>query len=102
MFLNKRGQSTLEYGILIAIVVAALLAIQIYMKRGVQGRLGSAADDIGEQFDAKKTSFSYTTKRAGKTVERVATGLTTTHAGKGAGSAADEMTRKGSETVDAW
>ena len=47
--LNKaRGQSTLEYAILIIIVVGALLTIQQYVKRGIQGRFKSAADDIGE------------------------------------------------------
>ena len=38
-FLNqKRGQSTLEYAVLIVIIIGALLTIQVYIKRGVQGR----------------------------------------------------------------
>ena len=52
-FLNRRkkkGQSTLEYAILIIIIIGALLSIQIYIKRGVQGRLKQATDDIGDQF----------------------------------------------------
>lgn len=102
MFLKKRGQSTLEYALLIAIVVAALLAIRIYMKRGVQGRLRSATDDIGEQFDAKKTAYSYTTGRTGKVVEEVTSGVSSTFAGKGEKGTAEIVTRKGTETVDAW
>ena len=47
---KKAGQSTLEYAVVIAVVVAALLAMQIYMKRGAQGKLRQATDDIGEQF----------------------------------------------------
>jgi len=48
-FLNqKRGQSTLEYAVLIVVIIGALLTIQTYIKRGVQGRLKSAADDIGD------------------------------------------------------
>ena len=47
---KKAGQSTLEYVILVVIVIAALLSIQFYLKRGVQGRMRSAADDIGEQY----------------------------------------------------
>ena len=47
---RKKAQSTLEYVILIILVVAALLTMQIYVKRGIQGRLRSSADDIGEQF----------------------------------------------------
>jgi hypothetical protein len=49
--LRRRGQSTLEYAIIIAVVVGALLAMQHYVKRGVQGRYKSASDDMGEQFD---------------------------------------------------
>jgi len=52
MFINlhKKGQSTLEYAVIIAVVVAALIAMQTYVKRGLQGRLKQASDDIGEQF----------------------------------------------------
>jgi len=50
-FLRKiRAQSTLEYAVLIIIVIGALLSIQVYIKRGIQGRLRSATDDIGEQY----------------------------------------------------
>jgi flagellar basal body-associated protein FliL len=47
---TKTGQSVLEYIILIVIIIAALLTLQIYMKRGLQGRLKSATDDIGDQY----------------------------------------------------
>jgi uncharacterized protein (UPF0333 family) len=102
MFLNKKAQSTLEYGLVIAIVVAALLAINIYMKRGVQGRLRSSADDIGEQFEARNTSSSYTTTRGGKTVELTAAGETTTYAGAGGKGTAECVTRTGNESIDKW
>ncbi len=56
-YLRKRkGQSTLETAVLIMIVIGALLSIQVYIKRGVQGRLRSAADDIGEQYSAGNTN----------------------------------------------
>jgi len=36
-YLNqKKGQSTLEYAVLIVVIIGALLAIQTYIKRGVQ------------------------------------------------------------------
>ena len=56
-FINKRkkGQSTLEYAILIIIIIGALLSIQVYIKRGVQGRFKSAADDIGDQYSDLNT-----------------------------------------------
>ena len=59
--LNKRAQSTLEYAVVIAVVVAGLVAMQVYLKRGVQGRLRQASDDIGEQFSPGNTTGSTTT-----------------------------------------
>ncbi|MCX5712484.1 MAG: hypothetical protein NTY47_05375 [Candidatus Omnitrophica bacterium] len=58
---NKKAQSTLEYAIIIAVVVGALLAIQVYVKRGVQGRFKQAADDIGEQFSAQQGTYTTST-----------------------------------------
>ncbi len=56
-YLNqKRGQSTLEYAVLIVVIIGALLTIQVYIKRGVQGRLKSAADDIGDQYSVGNTN----------------------------------------------
>ena len=57
-YLNKKrqkGQSTLEYAVLIIIIIGALLSIQVYIKRGIQGRLKSATDDIGDQFSPGNT-----------------------------------------------
>ena len=53
---RQKGQSTLEYAILIIIIIGALLSIQVYIKRGVQGRLKSATDDIGDQFSPGNTN----------------------------------------------
>ena len=63
-FLNqKRGQSTLEYAVLIVIIIGALLTIQVYIKRGVQGRLKSSADDIGDQYsDGNQNEVSQTNR----------------------------------------
>lgn len=47
---NKRAQTTLELSILIIIVVAALLSMSIYLKRAMQGKLRTVADDVGEQY----------------------------------------------------
>jgi hypothetical protein len=56
-YLNrKRGQSTVEYAVLIIIIICALISIQAYIKRGVQGRLKSATDDIGDQFSPGNTN----------------------------------------------
>lgn len=40
---RRRGQSTAEYAILIALVVAAVIAMQQYVKRSFQGRIADAA-----------------------------------------------------------
>jgi len=62
MFCKKRkGQSTLEYVILTGFVVAALIAMGTYMKRGVQGKLRESTNDIGEQYEAGKTTSHYKT-----------------------------------------
>ena len=58
---RSRGQSTLEYVILIGFVVAALIAMGVYMKRGIQGKLRESTDQIGEQYSAGQTTGTYTT-----------------------------------------
>lgn len=45
-----KAQSILEYSIAVGCVVAALIAMQIYIKRGIEGRLKQTADEIGEQY----------------------------------------------------
>ena len=54
--LNKKGQNTLEYAVVIAVIVAALLAMQNYIKRGIQGKMKASTDDIGEQFSPQYTA----------------------------------------------
>ena len=41
-FRNRKGQNTAEYAILIALVIAAAMAIQTYVKRGLQARVRDA------------------------------------------------------------
>lgn len=64
---NKRGQSTVEYGLLIAVIVVALLAVNIYLKRGVQGRLRESSDQIGRQFDPEDYTLAWQTEGSGQT-----------------------------------
>jgi len=51
--MRKKGTSILEYSLLVAIVIAALLAMQIYVKRAVSGRWREAGDvfGFGRQFE---------------------------------------------------
>ncbi len=66
---HRRGQSTLEYAVLVIIIVGALLTVQNYIKRGVQGRLKSSTDDIGDQYSEGNTNAIKQTKVHSKTKE---------------------------------
>jgi hypothetical protein len=46
--LNKKGQGTAEYAILIGIVIAAVMAMQVYVKRGLQAGMKFAVDKSGK------------------------------------------------------
>ncbi len=48
--MNNKAQSTLEYFVMIAVIVAALFAMQTYIKRGMQGKIRDSADNIGQGF----------------------------------------------------
>ena len=87
--LRHKGQSTLEYAVIIAVVVGALLVMQIYMKRGMQGRMREAADDLGSQFEAGATEVKFLSKRTGTSVEVTTDGVTNVYTGS-AGSAGGE------------
>jgi Flp pilus assembly pilin Flp len=49
-----RAASTIEYAFVIAVVIAALLGIQVYVKRAICDRWRQAADTFGygRQYDA--------------------------------------------------
>ncbi|MBF0122638.1 MAG: hypothetical protein HQL21_04410 [Candidatus Omnitrophica bacterium] len=65
-----KGQSTLEYAILVVVVIAALLSLQTYIKRGIQGRLRKSSDDIGDQFSVTSdASYTRTSESTSKTKE---------------------------------
>jgi len=44
---HLKAMSVVEYSLLIIVIVAALLGIQIYIKRAVCARWGQAADTFG-------------------------------------------------------
>jgi len=80
LLINKRGQSTLEYAILVVVVILALIGIQAYLKRGISGRMRESTDQIGEQFEAGVTTYNYVTESASLTHEnQTAWGSTTNY-----------------------
>lgn len=72
----RKGQSTLEFTVLVVVVIGALLAMQQYVKRSLQGRLKSSADDIGDQFSPGNTNVTKKSFTGSQTVESFAKGTT--------------------------
>ena len=94
--LNRKGQNTLEYVLLITAVVAAFLAIQYYLNRGLQGRVREASDNIGGQFDAPVTEGYQTTTRSSTTWDTNKAGVTRSQLVE----RDEETSRTGFEEVD--
>ncbi len=42
----ERAQSTLEYGILVVVIVAALVAMRLYVQRALQAHLKALEDQV--------------------------------------------------------
>ncbi len=63
--LNKRAQTTAEYAILIAIVVGAVVAMQVYIRRGMQGRIRNVVDHVGAggNVGGDTASFAFTAEQ---------------------------------------
>jgi len=45
--MDRKGASILEYSLFIAVVIAAFVGMQVYLKRGVCGNWKQAADVFG-------------------------------------------------------
>ena len=54
-----KAQASLEYAALIGVVVAAIILISTYMKRSVEGKLRSSADEVGDQYDVANGTYHY-------------------------------------------
>ena len=75
---ERKAQSTLEYAILIGVIVAGLIGMQVYLKRGWQGKLKESADSMGQQFSPGQTTTNYTTHSYTNSAEALANEATTT------------------------
>ena len=51
--LRTAAQTTAEYAIIIAIVVGAVIAMQVYVKRGIQGRIRDVVHYKGNATDTE-------------------------------------------------
>ena len=66
--MRRKAQSPIEYSIFIVAVIAALLAMQIYLKRAKAGQLRNIADSIGSQYAPKHTDSVMTITNNAKTL----------------------------------
>lgn len=73
---NKKGQTILEYTVIVIIILGVLIAMKDYVKRGVQGRWKSATDDFGEQYDPQNvnSSINYGTQSNSQSIVTVVNG----------------------------
>ena len=74
--LLKKAQSVSEFAIVLAVVAAALIGMQVYLKRGVQGRIKDLADQISDtHYEPKEAKSEYTTDQYGETVREYDSGM---------------------------
>jgi len=60
VFLNRtlrEAQSIIEYAVLLAVVLSAILLLQTIVKRGFSGGLREASDRMGEQYSPTNTTM---------------------------------------------
>jgi len=94
--LGKKGQNTAEYAILIALVIAVAVAMQTYVKRGMQGGVKFAVDKVKKgdsgtgqyepyylqsSFETKQSAYKDTieTQEGGKVIRKTEAGDDTAH-----------------------
>ena len=83
---KKKGQNTAEYAILISLVVAAVIAMQTYVQRGLQSRMRGAVREylVGEtaelgdtvQYEPYYLETNFNVLRESEQVVRLDNGLT--------------------------
>ena len=95
--LNRRGQGAFEIMLLIIVVLGALLAMNIYMKRGIMGKLRESTDQMGEQFSAQYSDVNILTTYTSNRDETLETDGLSKSAIKGD----ENQTRSGHEAVSA-
>ena len=59
VYINKKAQNTAEYAILIALVIGAVVAMQTYAQRALQGRMRDASLQLVQQTSNLGTTAQY-------------------------------------------
>ena len=73
MLKRKRGQSAVEYMVVVIIVLGAFLAMGNYFKRGIQGRWKASIDEVGDQYDPRAANGDVSRILIANTTTTVAT-----------------------------
>lgn len=107
----RKGQSSAEYAVMVGLVVAAVVAMQLYARRGVQGKVKDVTDNFTKQGVGTTAQYEpyYATTNYTVAQSRASTD-TTTKDGKIARTGINDTTsRTGSSTTgtdtaqdDAW
>ncbi len=68
--MTNDGQSLIEYSVLTIVILAVFLAMNMYVKRGIQGRWKAAVDEFGDQYDPRVANslVNYVLKSASNTM----------------------------------
>ena len=56
---NRSGQSMAEYAIVLTVVIGAIIAMQLYVKRGLQGKVKDVTDNVGVGLGAMNQTNQY-------------------------------------------
>jgi len=75
--MQRKGQSTLEYAYLVAIVAVAIIATMVYIKRGFQGNLRGQAEQGGAGSYSPGNTTSGNTENKGLESKIVSTSTST-------------------------
>jgi hypothetical protein len=72
---NKRrctGQSVIEYCVTIIVIIGALISMQVYFKRGLQGRWKAAVEEMTQEYyDPRFTDSDITYRTEANSVVRI-------------------------------
>ena len=95
---NHRGQNTAEYVIVFALVIGAVIAMQTYVKRGLQGRMKDATDKVATETSSLGTTTQYEpyySEQAMTTEQKSTQDVTTAEGQAKAEKTTQESTRQG-------
>ena len=73
---TRNANSTIEFSVLIVITIMAFIAMQAYLKRGVQGGMRRQVDQFAPQFTYEHGSVITSTVESSRIDESVALGVT--------------------------